>query len=109
RAVRKRGARARRSLTARLLGGGAGRLLLVALAEALDSSRRVHQLLLAGEEGVALAADLDAQLLLGRAGRPGLAARVVDEDLVILGVQVLLHGTRDYTVIGRIPQPAGVF
>ena len=71
----------------RQLGRGAGGLLLVALAEALDAAGRVDQLLLAGEEGVALAADLDPQLLLGGAGRPGLAAGAVDQDLVELGVE----------------------
>ena len=74
----RRGASPRRPL-----GRGAGGLLLVALAEALDAAGRVHELLLAGEEGVALAADLDAQLLLRGAGRPGLAAGAVDQDLVI--------------------------
>jgi hypothetical protein len=38
--------------------------------EAVDAAGRVDQLLLAGEERMALGADLDAQLFLGRAGRP---------------------------------------
>ena len=42
------------------LGRGAGGLLLVALAEPLDAAGGVDQLLLAREERVALAADLDA-------------------------------------------------
>ena len=45
-------------------------LLGVALLEAVDAAGRVDQLLLAGEERMALRADLDAQLFLGRAGRP---------------------------------------
>src|SRR5262249_48116762 len=72
-------------------------LLLVALAEPLDSAGRVDQLLLSGEEGMALAADLDPQLLLGGAGGPGLAAGAVDQDLVQLGVDRGLHGTRHST------------
>ena len=40
------------------------------LLEAVDAAGRVDQLLLAGEERMALRADLDAQLFLGRAGGP---------------------------------------
>ena len=48
----------------------------VAALEALDAAAGVHQLLLAGVEGVALAAELDVQLAaLGRAGGEGVAAR----------------------------------
>src|SRR5262249_50058193 len=70
-----------------------GRLLLVPLAETLDAAGRVHQLLLPGEEGMALAADFQAQFFLGRAGLPGLAAGAVDQDFVKLGVQIRFHGT----------------
>src|ERR1700693_1239354 len=80
-----------------LLRGGAGGLLLVALAEALDAAGRVHQLLLAGEEGMALAADVDLQRFLRRVRDPGLAAGAVDLDLVVFGVDVLLHGTAHST------------
>ena len=89
------------------LGGRARRLLLVALAEPLDAAGGVHQLLLSREERVALAADLDAQLLLRGAGRPGLAAGTVDQDLVKLGVKVRFHGTADSTDSGaRAQAPA---
>src|SRR5262249_29172066 len=80
-------------------------LLLVALAEPFHAAGRVDQLLLAGEEGVALAADLDPQLLLGGTGRPGLAAGAVDQDLVQLGVDAGLHGTRHSTDPGPAMQP----
>src|SRR5690349_16680130 len=87
------------------LSGRAGGLLLVALAEPLHAAGRVDQLLLTGEEGVALAADLDPQLLLGGTGRPGLAAGAVDQDLVQLGVDRGLHGTRHSTDPGAVMQP----
>src|SRR5205807_5887306 len=66
-------------------------LLGVLLLEAVDTAGRVHQLLLAGEEGMALRADLDAQLFLGGAGRPRLAACAVDGNLLILGMDVCFH------------------
>src|SRR5262249_1858934 len=74
------------------LGRSAG-LLLVALAEPLDAAGRVDELLLARQEGVAVAADLQPQLLLRGAGRPGRPARAVHGDLVIVGVDVRFHGT----------------
>src|SRR4029453_15550874 len=74
------------------LGRGAGGLLLVALAEPFDAAGRVDQLLLAGEEGVALAADLDSQLFLGRGGGPGLPPGPVDQDFMQIGVEGWFHG-----------------
>ncbi len=49
----------------------------VAAVEAVDTTTRVDQLLLAREERVALVAQLGAKLGLGRAGREGVAARAV--------------------------------
>src|SRR5262249_33488447 len=83
------------------------RFLFVALAETLDAAGGVHQLLLAGEEGVALAADLQAQLFLGGVGLPGLAAGAVDQDFVKLGVQVRFHGTahcRVWQGVAQVPR-----
>ena len=60
-------------------------------AEAVDAAGRVDQLLLAGEERVALRADLDAQLFPGRAGGPGLAAGAVDRNLLILRMDLWFH------------------
>src|SRR5258708_7461283 len=77
------------------LGSGARsrgwRLLGVLLLEAVDAAGRVDQLLLAGEEGMALRADVDAQFLLRGARGPGLAARAVDRDLLILRMNVWFH------------------
>src|ERR1700730_1522047 len=91
-----------------------GRLLLVALSKPLDAARRVDQFLFAREEGMALAADLDPQLLLGGAGGPGLAAGAVHQDFVKLGLDVGFHGTRHSTdprpsaqpPRGKAPRPA---
>src|SRR5205823_1714419 len=65
--------------------------LRVALLEAVDAAGGVDQLLFAGEEGVALRADLDAQLFTGGAGGPGLAAGAVDGDILIFRVNFWLH------------------
>src|SRR6266550_6448585 len=67
------------------------RLLRVLLLEAIDAAGRVDQLLLAGEERMALRADLDAQLFLGGVGGPGLAAGAMHLDLVILGMDLCFH------------------
>src|SRR6185436_8476174 len=76
-------------------GRGSGRGIrnggLVALLEALDAPRRVDELLLAGEERVALRADLEAQLGVGRSGGERLPARAGDRDHVVLGVNPALH------------------
>src|SRR5262245_35345014 len=71
-------------------GGLGGRL--VALLEALDAAGRVDQLLLAGEERVALRADLEPQLGVGRPGLERLPAGAGDGDHVVLGVNPALHG-----------------
>src|ERR1041385_1585218 len=63
----------------------------VALLETVDAAGRVDELLFAGEERVALRADLDAQLLARRAGRPGLAAGAVDRNFLIFRVDLWLH------------------
>src|SRR6266545_2985100 len=85
----------------------AGALLLVTLPEALHTAGGIHELLLPREEGMALAADLQAQLLLRGAGRPGLTAGAVHEDLVKLGVDIRFHGTRDSTELSPPAQPPG--
>src|SRR3989442_3060029 len=88
-----------RALTRRgLLGGGSGLLgglfgrLLVTAREALDAAGGVDDLLLAGEERMAVAADLDVQLGPGRAGHEGVAARAAhDLGEHVTGVDALLH------------------
>src|SRR5262249_11694835 len=60
----------------------------VAPGEPLDSTGGVDQLLLAGEEGVALGADFQPEVLLGAAGDKGLAAGTDHGDLLIIGVNL---------------------
>src|SRR6266850_895054 len=66
-------------------------LLRVLPLEAIDAAGRIDQLLLAGEERMALRADLDAQLFLGRAGGPRLAAGAMHLNLVVLGMDLCFH------------------
>src|SRR5882757_3008179 len=68
------------------------RRAVVAALEALDASGRVDQLLLAGEERMAGAADLQANLVLGRMRLEGVAARAGDGHHIELGMDVFLHG-----------------
>ena len=63
----------------------------VALLEAIDTAAGVNQLLLAGEERVALGADFNAQLLLGRARLEGIAADAGHGRLLILRMDAFLH------------------
>src|SRR5688572_19712644 len=76
-----------------LLGGLAalGRLRAEALREPLDAAFRIDELLAAREERVAVIADFEVQLRLGRPGVPGRAAGAAGLDLVVLGVNPFLH------------------
>src|SRR5215217_1218636 len=76
------------ALSSSLRGVAAG----VALAEALDASRAVHQLLLPGEVRVAVGADLDVDVPAGRAGLPGVAAGAVHRDGLVVRMDIRLHG-----------------
>jgi hypothetical protein len=78
------GGRPRRASGARFGG--------VAALEALHAAGGVDQLLLAGEERVAVVADLQPQLVLGRLRLEGVAAGTDGGHRVQLGVDVLLHG-----------------
>src|SRR5262245_30162696 len=63
------------------------------LLEALDLARGVDDRLLAGEERVAVAADVHTQLVArGAHGPLGSARSTVDLGLVVLGMDVGLHG-----------------
>src|SRR3954447_12291709 len=109
------------SRSARRLGGlllGLGALGVAAL-EALDPAARVHQLLLAGVEGVALRAELDAELGHGRAGDEFVAARAVHAAFDVSGVGVGLHdqsslrsppnnGPTGRVIPGREARPGGL-
>src|SRR5947208_4357001 len=66
-------------------------LPLVLPLEALDAPGRVHKLLLAGVEGVALRADLHPDVGPGRAGANDLAARARDRRLHVLRMNTHLH------------------
>src|SRR5256886_17702278 len=66
-------------------------LPLVLPLEALDAPGRVHELLLAGVEGVALRADLHPDVGPGRAGANDLAARARDRRLHVLRMNTHLH------------------
>jgi len=64
----------------------------VPLLEAIHTAAGIHQLLLAGEEGVTLGADVHAHLLLDGAGFKGLAAYAAHSGFLVLGMDVFLHG-----------------
>jgi hypothetical protein len=73
--------------------GGGGGFVGVLLLEALDATGCVDQLLLAGEEWVALRADFDADQLAfaGGAGLKRASAGAVDRDGMIIGVNSFFH------------------
>ena len=70
-------------------GGGVG----VFLGEAFDAAGGVNQLLLAGEEGVAIGADFDVELVAldGRASLKIVAAGAVHRYGVIVGMNTGFH------------------
>jgi len=71
-----------------------GRLLLVQtelLVEAADTTTGVHHLLLAGEEGVTLGANFDADILLGGASLDHVTAGAPDGGLSVIGMDTFLH------------------
>src|SRR6266850_2790391 len=73
-----------------LLGRGRGSVRVL-LLEAVDAALGVDQLLLAGKEGVAVAADVEVQVAVRRPGLPGGAARAVDLCGGVGGMDVLAH------------------
>ena len=71
------------------LGGVA---LSVLAAEALDSTCRVHKLLLAGKEGMAGSADFDGDIaLVNRAGDKCVAAGAMHADFGVVGMDGCFH------------------
>ena len=71
-----------------------GFLLLVqieTLLEAINTSAGVYQLLLAREEGVALGANVNDDILLSGAGLNDIAAGTADRGLLVLGMDALFH------------------
>src|SRR4029077_1430956 len=73
------------------LSRGDGPALVLAL-EPLDAPGRVHELLLAGVEGVTLGAHLHPDLGLGRAGVDDLSARARDGGVDVVRMNASLHG-----------------
>ena len=66
-------------------------LLAVALLEASNAATGVKNLLLAGVEGMALAADFDVDLRLGVTGVDHIAAGTSDGAVHIVRMDALLH------------------
>ena len=66
-------------------------LQVKALVEAINTSTGVNQLLLAGIERVALGADLNTNVLLGRTSGKDIAACTADSGLFVLGMDTFLH------------------
>ena len=62
-----------------------------ALVEAINTSTGVNQLLLAGIERVALGADFNTNVLLGRTSGKDIAACTADSGLFVLGMDTFLH------------------
>src|SRR6266508_1583259 len=80
------------ALTATPLGAaGAPAGLLQPALEPLHASAGVHELLLARVERVALGADLDVEIALGRARLEGVPARAGHRGENVLGMSVGLH------------------
>lgn len=74
------------------------KVLLVALKsllELIDSSAGINELLLTGEERMALGANFDSDLFsalgVGRTGGHGLTASAPDDDFFIVGMDSLFH------------------
>ena len=63
----------------------------VTLLEAIDASARIHQLLPAGEEGMALGADFHLELALNRTALEGFTAGATYDAFTIIGMDVVLH------------------
>src|SRR5215471_10542637 len=66
--------------------------LLVALAEAVDATRRIDQLLRPRVEGVAGRADVDREIAAGGLRDEGIAARAGHAGRGVVGVNAFLHG-----------------
>ena len=61
------------------------------LLEPIDASAGVNQLLLAGKEGMAIAADFHVDLLLGGTDLELIAAGTLDGGHLIVGMNTLFH------------------
>ena len=72
------------------------------LLEAINTSAGVYQLLLAREEGVALGANVNDDILLGGAGLNDIAAGTADRGLLVLGMDALFHVVSPLSTVSRI-------
>ena len=61
------------------------------LVKPINTSTGVNQLLLAGIERVALGADFDLDITLGRAGGKGIATSATDSGLLVLRMDAFSH------------------
>ena len=86
------------SALSRPCGAASHRLRAELLREPLDTAFRVDELLAAGEEGVARRTDFQVQLLLGRAGLPGRAARTTRVHVEVLRMNAGLHGAVPFLI-----------
>lgn len=78
-----------------------GWFLPVALVEAIDASRRIHQLLFAGEKRVTGRADFDVQVALLRGtGLERLAASTANSDIDVFWVNSWFHLTLSLSIDG---------
>ena len=75
--------------------GGSGfsnrKLQAVLLVELVHAAAGVHQLLLAGVEGMALGVNFHSDVLLGGTGLDDLAAGAADRGALIIGMDAFFH------------------
>jgi hypothetical protein len=74
-------------------------LLCILLLEAFNTTRRVYQFLLAGKERVAVRADFNVNLLLGRTCRPGCATSTNNMTFLIFGMDTWFHFNFSFALI----------
>jgi len=72
-------------------GGSLLVLFRVFLIETLDTTSSVNQLLLAGEERMAVRADFNVNVFLGRSRRPGMAAGANDVTFDVFWMNSFFH------------------
>ena len=72
------------------------------LLEAINTSAGVYQLLLTREEGVALGANVNDDVLLGGAGLNDIAAGTADRGLLVVGMDALFHVVSPLSTVSRI-------
>src|SRR5581483_617127 len=96
-------------LRGRLLLRRRGRRVRILLLEPVDAALGVDQLLLAGEEGMAVAADVEVQVAVGGPRLPGGAAGAVDLGGGVGGVDVFAHVYSFGRARGLLAQVRGVF